>query len=49
MAAPVMEPVPPRTTIVTMMNELERTDSRYGVVALCAAGGMGSATVIERV
>jgi acetyl-CoA C-acetyltransferase len=35
--------------IVTMMNELERTDSRYGVVAMCAAGGMGSATVIERV
>ena len=35
--------------IVTMMNELERTDGRYGVVAMCAAGGMGSATVIERV
>ena len=35
--------------IVTMMNELERTDSRYGVVAMCAAGGMGSATVIERI
>ncbi len=35
--------------IVTMMNELERTDARYGVVAMCAAGGMGSATVIERV
>ena len=35
--------------IVTMVNELERTDSRYGVVAMCAAGGMGSATVIERV
>ena len=34
--------------IVTMMNELERTDGRYGVVAMCAAGGMGSATVIER-
>jgi acetyl-CoA acetyltransferase family protein len=35
--------------IVTMVNELARTDSRYGVVAMCAAGGMGSATVIERV
>ncbi len=34
--------------IVTMMNELERTGGRYGVVAMCAAGGMGSATVIER-
>lgn len=35
--------------IVTMVNELERTDARYGAVAMCAAGGMGSATVIERV
>ena len=35
--------------IVTMMNELERTDGRWGAVAMCAAGGMGSATVIERV
>lgn len=35
--------------IITMMNELERTDARYGAVAMCAAGGMGSATVIERV
>lgn len=35
--------------IVTMLNELERTDSQWGAVAMCAAGGMGSATVIERV
>lgn len=35
--------------IVTMLNELERTDSQFGAVAMCAAGGMGSATVIERV
>lgn len=35
--------------IVTMVNELERTDARYGAVAMCAAGGMGSATIIERV
>jgi acetyl-CoA C-acetyltransferase len=34
--------------IVTMVNELERTGGRYGAVAMCAAGGMGSATVIER-
>ncbi|MFZ4519039.1 MAG: thiolase family protein [Microthrixaceae bacterium] len=34
--------------IVTMVNELERTGGRYGVVAMCAAGGMGSATVIEK-
>ena len=35
--------------IVTMVNELERIDGRFGAVAMCAAGGMGSATVIERV
>lgn len=35
--------------IVTMLNELERTDSQWGAVAMCAAGGMGSATIIERV
>lgn len=34
--------------IVTMLNELERTDAQFGTVAMCAAGGMGSATVIER-
>lgn len=35
--------------IVTMINELERTDAQMGVVAMCAAGGMASATVIERI
>lgn len=35
--------------IVTMVNELERTDAQYGAVGMCAAGGMGSATIIERV
>jgi acetyl-CoA C-acetyltransferase len=34
--------------IVTMVNELARTDQQWGAVAMCAAGGMGSATVIER-
>lgn len=34
--------------IVTMVNELVRTDAQWGAVAMCAAGGMGSATVIER-
>lgn len=34
--------------IVTMVNELIRTDAQFGAVAMCAAGGMGSATVIER-
>ncbi len=35
--------------IVTMINELERCDGQFGAVAMCAAGGMGSATIIERV
>ena len=35
--------------IVTMINELERTDATIGVVAMCAAGGMASATVVERI
>ena len=35
--------------IVTMVNELIRADAQWGAVAMCAAGGMGSATVIERV
>jgi acetyl-CoA acetyltransferase family protein len=34
---------------VTMVNELERTDAQWGAVAMCAAGGMGAATIIERV
>lgn len=34
--------------IVTMVNELIRSDAQWGAVAMCAAGGMGSATVIER-
>jgi acetyl-CoA C-acetyltransferase len=34
--------------IVTMVNELIRADQQWGAVAMCAAGGMGSATIIER-
>ena len=34
--------------IVTMVNELRRIDGQFGAVTMCAAGGMGSATVIER-
>jgi acetyl-CoA acetyltransferase family protein len=34
--------------IVTMVNELIRADAQWGAVTMCAAGGMGSATVIER-
>jgi acetyl-CoA C-acetyltransferase len=33
----------------TILDELERRDQRYGLVTLCAGGGMGIATVIERI
>ncbi|WP_314174216.1 acetyl-CoA C-acetyltransferase [Streptomyces winkii] len=32
----------------TLVDELERRDQRYGLVTLCVGGGMGSATVVER-
>jgi len=33
----------------TMLDELERRDARTGLVTLCVGGGMGVATIIERV
>jgi acetyl-CoA C-acetyltransferase len=33
----------------TIIDELERRDQRYGVATLCVGGGMGIATVIERI
>lgn len=33
----------------TALDELERTGGRYGLVTLCIGGGMGVATIIERV
>ncbi|WP_031094829.1 acetyl-CoA C-acetyltransferase [Streptomyces sp. NRRL S-15] len=32
----------------TLVDELERQDKRYGLATLCVGGGMGVATVIER-
>ena len=32
----------------TLIDELERRDQRYGVATLCVGGGMGVATVVER-
>ncbi|MFF3763188.1 acetyl-CoA C-acetyltransferase [Streptomyces sp. NPDC001922] len=32
----------------TVIDELERRDQRYGLVTLCVGGGMGIATVVER-
>jgi acetyl-CoA C-acetyltransferase len=33
----------------TLVDELERQDKHYGLVTLCVGGGMGIATVIERI
>jgi acetyl-CoA C-acetyltransferase len=32
----------------TLMDELERRELRYGLATLCIGGGMGIATIIER-
>ena len=32
----------------TLVDELERRDLRYGLATLCVGGGMGAATVVER-
>jgi len=34
--------------ITTMLNALEQTGGRYGLVSMCEAGGMANATIIER-
>ena len=34
--------------MTSLLHELERRDARYGVQAICCAGGMGTATLIER-
>ena len=33
----------------TLVDELERRDKRYGLATLCIGGGMGIATVVERI
>ncbi len=32
----------------TMLDELERQDKQFGLVTMCAAGGMAPAVIIER-
>ncbi|HET8659732.1 MAG TPA: acetyl-CoA C-acyltransferase, partial [Micromonosporaceae bacterium] len=32
----------------TLLDELERRELRYGMATLCVGGGMGIATIIER-
>jgi len=33
----------------TLLDELERRERRYGLATLCVGGGMGIATIIERI
>jgi len=33
----------------TLLDELERQDKQFGLASLCVGGGMGIATIIERV
>jgi acetyl-CoA C-acetyltransferase len=35
--------------IGTLVDELERQDLSTGMVAMCTGGGMGTATIIERI
>lgn len=35
--------------IGTILDELERRDQRYGLVTMCAAGGMAPAIIVERI
>ena len=34
--------------LATLLNELERTSGRYGLLTMCEGGGMANATIIER-
>jgi acetyl-CoA C-acetyltransferase len=34
--------------IGTLVDELERQDKQFGLIAMCTGGGMGTATIIER-
>lgn len=35
--------------IQTVLDELERIDQQTALIAMCTAGGMGTATIIERI
>jgi acetyl-CoA C-acetyltransferase len=35
--------------ITTTLHELERSGGRYGLIAMCCGGGLGTGTVIERI
>ena len=35
--------------LATLLNELERTNGRYGLLTMCEGGGLANATIIERI
>ncbi len=35
--------------ITTALHELERRDGKYGLIAMCCGGGLGTGTIIERI
>ena len=35
--------------VTTALHELERVDGRYALVTMCCGGGLGTATVLERI
>jgi acetyl-CoA acetyltransferase len=35
--------------MTTLLNELERREGRFGLQAICCAGGMATSTLIERI
>jgi acetyl-CoA C-acetyltransferase len=35
--------------ITTALHTLERTGGKYGLIAMCCGGGLGTGTIIERV
>ena len=35
--------------IGTVLDELERTDGQFGLITMCAGGGMAPAIIIERI
>ena len=34
--------------MTTLLNELERTEGRYGLQTMCEGGGLSNVTIIER-
>ena len=35
--------------MATLLNELERSEGKYGLQVMCEGGGMANATLIERI